>query len=142
MIRSRWAEPAHCGRRCRHDAAPAGDGGATDGGPTDGGAVDGPRRVSGTFLLTLDAGAFPPTASHPSALVYLPSNFDPTPPIGVIVFLHGFNNCVENVVRDAGQSCDPAAGTPVREEHLSTAVRRELEKSRRPPTARPDRSER
>ncbi|SEQ80126.1 ATP-binding protein [Arthrobacter sp. OV608] len=31
------------------------------------------------------------------------------------------------------------AGTPVREEHLATAVRRELEKSRRPPTARPDR---
>lgn len=35
-----------------------------------------------------------------------------------------------------------AAGTPVREEHLATAVRRELEKSRRPPTARPDRSAR
>ena len=30
-----------------------------------------------------------------------------------------------------------AAGTAVREEHLLTAVRRELEKSRRPPTARP-----
>lgn len=32
-----------------------------------------------------------------------------------------------------------AAGTPVRGEHLATAVRRELEKGRRPPTARPDR---
>lgn len=32
-----------------------------------------------------------------------------------------------------------AAGTSVREVHLVTAVRRELEKGRRPPTARPDR---
>jgi hypothetical protein len=67
-----------------------------------------------TFLLTLDAGAFPPTAAHPSALVYVPSGFDATPPLSVIVYIHGFNNCVENIVRDAGQSCSPDAGTPAR----------------------------
>src|SRR5262249_43242867 len=63
----------------------AGSGGNGDGGdpgdlsataPSDGGA-----RPAATYLLTLDAGAFPPTTAHPSALVYLPSGFDPTPPI-------------------------------------------------------------
>ncbi len=77
-------------------------------------APDAKRTVSGTFTLTLDAGAFAPTAAHPSALVYLPSGFDPTPPLSLFVYLHGHLNCVENIVRDAGQSCDPGAGTPVR----------------------------
>src|SRR6185436_1145304 len=63
-----------------------------------------------TFTFTLDAGAFPPTPSHPSALVYLPRGFDPTPPLAVIVYLHGHNNCVSNVVRDAGAPCTPDAG--------------------------------
>ena len=64
-----------------------------------------------TYLLTLDAGAFAPTTAHPSALVYVPRNFDPTPPLSVIVFIHGFSNCVENVVRDAGGECTPDGGT-------------------------------
>ena len=69
-----------------------------------------PRTVSGTFTLTLDAGAFAPTAAHPSALVYLPSGFRPTAPLSLIVYLHGFSNCVENIVRDAGQPCTPGGG--------------------------------
>src|SRR5262245_53790533 len=44
-----------------------------------------------TYLLTLDAGAFPPTAAHPSALVYLPTVFNPTSPVSFIVYIHGFN---------------------------------------------------
>src|SRR4051812_17790288 len=59
-----------------------------------------PRSVSGTFSLTLDAGAFALTTSHASALVYLPSDFRPTAPLALIVYLHGFSNCVENVVRE------------------------------------------
>ncbi|MDB4969759.1 MAG: hypothetical protein JWN44_5448 [Myxococcales bacterium] len=79
--------------------------------PSDGGA-DGATSSSagGTYLLTLDAGAFPPSAAHPSALVYVPRNFDPTPPVAVVVYLHGFSNCVENVVRDAGGECTPGGG--------------------------------
>jgi hypothetical protein len=68
--------------------------------------------LSGTFLLTLDAGAFPPTTAHPSALVYLPGGFDPLRPLELFVYIHGHNNCVENIVRDAGQPCTP--GGPVR----------------------------
>ena len=80
-------------------------------GPTDGGAGAGTTDDAATYLLTLDAGAFPPTAAHPSALVYVPRNFNPTPPLSVIVFIHGFSNCVENVVRDAGGECEPDGGT-------------------------------
>ena len=102
---------AGCGTPAEH-AADGGGGGATDlsaGGPTDGGATT--TDDAATYLLTLDAGAFPPTAAHPSALVYVPRNFDPTPPISIIVFIHGFSNCVENVVRDAGGECEPDGGT-------------------------------
>ena len=101
--------------------APNGDGGGGGGGganggddlsasePSDGGTTT-PAPAT-TYLLTLDAGAFPPMTAHPSALVYTPRGFDPTPPLSVVVFIHGFSNCVENVVRDAGGECTPDGGT-------------------------------
>lgn len=75
---------------------------------------DADPRWPRTYLLTLDAGAFPKTPDHPSALLYVPSNFVPTAPISLVVYIHGFNNCVENIVRPtaSGQSCK--SGGPVR----------------------------
>jgi hypothetical protein len=64
-----------------------------------------------TVTLSLDAGAYPPTPAHPSALVYIPSGFDPTPPLNVIVYIHGWSNCVDNIVRDAGTECTAGGGT-------------------------------
>jgi hypothetical protein len=66
-----------------------------------------PRAPPRTFLLTLENGAFPSTPDHPSALVYLPTGFDPTPPVAVVVYIHGLDNCVENIVRpeNQGQAC-------------------------------------
>jgi len=66
--------------------------------------------VSGTFTYELDAGAYPPTSAHPSVLVYLPSGYRPIVPLAVLVYIHGFDNCVENIIRDAGQECTPGAG--------------------------------
>jgi hypothetical protein len=86
-------------------------------GPLDSGVDSGvvwqklPRSV---HLLTLDAGAFPPTAAHPSALVYVPDGFSLEPPLDLVVYLHGFDNCVVNIIQDAGASCDPDGGTPAR----------------------------
>ena len=71
-----------------------------------------PAIAQGIYTFTLDAGAFPPTSAHPSALVYVPTGFVATRPLSVIVFLHGFDNCVENVVRDTGQPC--TQGMPAR----------------------------
>jgi hypothetical protein len=87
------------------DAGPGPDAGMTpapDAGPVDAGV---PRIGPATYPLMLTHGAFPPTGSHPNALVYVPANFDPTPPIDVVVWLHGFYNCIENVVLDVGQPC-------------------------------------
>jgi hypothetical protein len=66
-----------------------------------------PRVGPQTLAFNLDAGVFAPSANpdHPSALVYVPGSFDPTPPINIVVYIHGFNNCVYNIVRDAGGRC-------------------------------------
>jgi hypothetical protein len=93
--------------------APADD--ATAPGDDSAGAADGKADGASpppgtTHLLQLDSGVFPPTSAHPSALVYLPQGFDPTPPLNVIVYIHGFYNCVTNVVRASGKSCS-AHGT-------------------------------
>lgn len=104
---------------------PVADLGAADGAAPadrDGGSL------AGTYLLRLDAGAFPPTPEHPSALVYIPPGFDPRPPLSVVVYIHGFNNCVENIVRKQGASCDPARGTPVR---TAFSLAEQLQLSRR-----------
>ena len=70
-----------------------------------------PRVGPQTISFVLDAGVYPPTPAHPSALFYVPSNFDPTPPLNVIVYIHGFNNCVTNIIRDAGGSCSDGGVT-------------------------------
>ncbi len=93
--------------------AGAEDAGA-DAGELDGGQADAGPLAAGLYALTLDAGAFPPSTDHPSAVVYVPQGFRPTTPLGVVVYLHGFDNCVLNIVNDAGSSCDPDAGTPAR----------------------------
>jgi hypothetical protein len=61
-----------------------------------------PGRV---LRLWLDHGVFPQTPAHPSALVYVPAHFDATPPLNLVVYLHGFNNCVDNVIRSTNGSC-------------------------------------
>ena len=96
---------------CGSSPATGGDGGAPPDDLSAAEPTDLAPAAAATYLLTLDAGAYPPTAAHPSALVYLPRGFDPTPPLSVVVFLHGFSNCVENVVRDAGGECTPDGGT-------------------------------
>src|SRR5579859_6664286 len=70
-----------------------------------------PRVGPQTVSFVLDAGVFPPSTTHPSALFYVPSNFDPTPPINLIVYIHGFSNCVTNIVRDAGGTCSDGGAT-------------------------------
>lgn len=62
--------------------------------------------------LRLNHVAVQPPAGQPTALAYLPSRFDPAGPLHVVVYFHGWNNCVSNVVRPTGASC--TAGGPVR----------------------------
>jgi hypothetical protein len=98
------------------DAAPAGDDAAIvyeagrDAGPgidatTDAGGACPP--VSGLApVLTYDLRSAPfPDASSPSVAVHVPDGFDPSNRPGVIVFFHGFDNCIQNVVGSVDSPC-------------------------------------
>jgi hypothetical protein len=95
----------------------ASDGGIEDGGvaadaaSSGGGDLAHPRLGAQTLTFNLDAGAFPATRSHPNALVYIPGNFDPTPPLNLIVYIHGFDNCVTNIVRASDGTCSDGGVT-------------------------------
>lgn len=67
----------------------------------------------GPFTLTFDlaAGAFPAKPGQPSVLVYIPSGFRAEPPYDLIVYVHGFNNCVVNVVKETGGTCSTGGAT-------------------------------
>jgi pimeloyl-ACP methyl ester carboxylesterase len=109
------------------------DDGATPGEgtiPDAGGKEDGPTTPpptttpARTLRVTLANGAFPSVAGRPDAVVYAPANFRAAPPVDVVVFLHGFYNCAENVIRTTGMACTP--GAPARQAY---ALADQLERS-------------
>lgn len=61
------------------------------------------------FRLSIEHGAFPADTARglPNVVAYVPARFDATQPFGVVVFLHGFWNCAENVIRPKNGSCVP-----------------------------------
>jgi hypothetical protein len=71
----------------------------------------------GTYLYTLEAGAFP-GSGHPDVAVHVPPGLRPFERVGAVVFFHGFNNCVANVIGSVNSAC--VTGSPVRTAlHLS-----------------------
>jgi len=104
---------------------PAVDGGGKEDGPS----TQPPTPTtspSRTLRLTLANGAFPSVAGRPDAVVYAPANFRPAPPVDIVVFLHGFYNCADNVIRTTGAACTP--GSAARQAY---ALADQLEKSGR-----------
>ena len=82
-------------------------------GPDAGGGSDAMEMTclpTATHALSLAAGAFPPSSDHPSAIVHVPDGFDRTLPIGLVVYVHGFDNCVANVLGDTDTECTPGDG--------------------------------
>lgn len=91
-------------------AACGGDDGLTpDGGPGPDAAVDTCLAMA-THPLTLAAGAFPPDGEHPNAIVHVPDGFDRTRPVDLVVYIHGFYNCISNVLGDTDTACTPGDG--------------------------------
>jgi hypothetical protein len=99
------------------DAVPAP--GAEGGAPRDGSpaavdaraaAPDGPPfQPMRTYVLTLAAGPFA-GSGYPNAVVHFGAQFDPSGPLDLLVYLHGFSNCVLNVVEATGSPCTPGGG--------------------------------
>lgn len=82
-----------------------------------------PLKTDLTLPLWLDNAAFAQTPSHPSVLVFAPKGFDPTQKLQIIVYIHGHNNCVTNVLGATDSSCDSAKKTPTRSaSHLAAQV--------------------
>jgi hypothetical protein len=82
------------------------------GGPAETDSLDGAGdalAAGRTLPLWLDHGAFARDPAHPSALVYVPTGFDPTPPLDLVVYVHGFYNCVTNVIASTGSACTARA---------------------------------
>jgi hypothetical protein len=71
-----------------------------------------PAPAGQVVPMQLDHGAFPAIGAHPNALWYVPPGFDATPPVDVIVYLHGFDNCITNVIASSNSACTP--GYPLR----------------------------
>jgi hypothetical protein len=80
-----------------------------------------------TIELQLENGAFPPTQpSLPNAIVHLPAGYSPSLPLDVVVYLHGWSNCIENAIRDTPGTC-VAGGTT----HNSYALMTQLAASKK-----------
>jgi hypothetical protein len=73
-------------------------------------------------LLTynLASAAFPST-THPSVAVHVPAGFRPCDHPGLIVYFHGFDNCVTNAIGDVDSPCEPG-GPPRAAMHLSSQL--------------------
>jgi hypothetical protein len=75
-------------------------------------ALDAPPSVApGTWAFTLANAAYP-NSGHPDVAVHLPPGLRADRRLGAIVFFHGFNNCVVNVVGSKSTAC--TTGAPVR----------------------------
>ena len=77
-------------------------------GPAGQGAGGGARLEGGTYLFDMENGAFP---NQTAAAVFIPRGYDPSRPLDLAIYFHGFGNCVENVLRDADGRCAPGGAT-------------------------------
>jgi hypothetical protein len=66
------------------------------------GGGGGSRLEGGTYLFDMENGAFP---NQTAAAVFVPRGYDPSKPLDLSIYFHGFGNCVENVLRDSDGRC-------------------------------------
>lgn len=60
-----------------------------------------------TRRLQIEHGAFPASGTLPNVVAYIPARFDPSQPFGLVVYLHGWWNCADNVIRPKNGACLP-----------------------------------
>jgi hypothetical protein len=95
-----------------------------DAAPSD--AVEATCIAAATYEFSLAAGAFPPSPDHPNVIVRVPDRFDSAGPIDLVVYIHGFNNCITNILGDTNTACTP--GGPAR---IATHLAAQLDASDR-----------
>jgi len=78
--------------------------------------VSGSYPGQGPYLYKMKTQAFPKDG-HPGALVYVPSSYNVSSgwePLNLVVYVHGWRNCISNCVLDVGQGTNCTAGQPAR----------------------------
>lgn len=66
-------------------------------------ATEKPREAFAAFLHTKAGNDAP--FGEPNAWVYVPTGFDPKAPLRLVVFFHGFSNCLRSFVAAEGVPC-------------------------------------
>lgn len=61
--------------------------------------TDGPQRPAETFELNLKNRSA--NHGHPDAVVYLPKNFDPSKPVNMVIYNHGWNSTASKSYNDS-----------------------------------------
>jgi hypothetical protein len=65
-----------------------------------------------TIELQLAHAAFPPPQpTLPNAIVHVPAGFSPSLPLDLVVYLHGWSNCIQNAIRTNPGTCVPGGAT-------------------------------
>jgi len=74
----------------------------------------GPPLLPNSYEFTLENQGF---AGHPGALVYIPSNFHDVNLQGLelTIYIHGYNNCIRNIVRATEDACNCTANQDIRD---------------------------
>ncbi len=71
--------------------------------------------VGHILRLQIEHPAFAPPTGRPGVVVYVPQHFDASRGVDIVVFLHGFYNCVDNVLGSRNTPCK--AGGPARQSY-------------------------
>jgi len=79
-------------------------------------SATGPDLLPGSYEFTLRNQGF--NDGHSGALVYIPSTFDSVKSKGnleIVVYIHGYENCIRNIVRRSEDACNCSAGQDIRD---------------------------
>lgn len=79
-------------------------------------SATGPALLPGSYEFTLRNQGF--NDGHTGALVYIPTTFDPIRARGnleIVVYVHGYENCIRNIVRNIADACNCSAGQDIRD---------------------------
>lgn len=78
------------------------------------------QRAELTFGVPLKHAAYR-TEGAPSVAVHVPAGFDPTLPLELVVFLHGFNGCTQVLISEGSAHCRPKDEDEKKEEGWALA---------------------
>lgn len=106
LIASAVSAPANAQTRVPAGQKPGGSAAGKAPAPSATASATATAREAQTFSLTLKHAAYRQEGA-PSVAVHVPAGFEPSLPLELVVFLHGFNGCTNVLMEDGKQRCRP-----------------------------------